>query len=472
MRDARILVVDDDESVCEYCPTALSQFDNVDVTTEHRGHHALKLCRKGGFDLILTDLSMPDTDGVQILKASRETNPDVPVIIMTGYPSLDNSVECLRLGAADYVLKPLRPDDLLRTVSRVLDERRLQQENHLLRSQLERKFSTVEILGRSDAIAKVRDSIRNLASTDVDVLVWGETGTGKELVARNIHANSERALNPFVPVDCSAIPPDLFESEFFGHERGAFTGANQRALGLMEYADGGTLFLDEIGELSLPQQAKLLRALQERSFRRVGSREETPVDIRLLAATNRDLKEEVANKRFRDDLYFRINVSEIRLPPLRERTGDIQLLLEHYLDVFGREMKRSGRELTSEVLAVLLDYAWPGNVRELINVVRRMLAMSRRNLLSIEDVPEDLRKSVGVRERKTLRVEPADGTFLGQKTRAPRQIEHDYIVEVLQSCGGDISAAARIAQMSRQSVYRMLDRLDTNPKDFRDADRA
>ncbi len=279
-------------------------------------------------------------------------------------------------------------------------------------------------------------------------------------------------MNPFVPVDCSAIPPHLFESEFFGHERGAFTGANQRALGLMEYADGGTLFLDEIGELSLPQQAKLLRALQERSFRRVGSREETPVDIRLLAATNRDLKEEVANKRFRDDLYFRINVSEIRLPPLRERTGDIQLLLEHYLDVFGREMKRSGRELTSEVLAVLLDYAWPGNVRELINVVRRMLAMSRRNLLSIEDVPEDLRKSVGVRERKTLRVEPADGTFLGQKTRALRQIEHDYIVEVLQSCGGDISAAARIAQMSRQSVYRMLDRLDTNPKDFRDADRA
>ncbi len=183
MRDARILVVDDDESVCEYCTTALSQFDNVDVTTEHRGHHALKLCRKGGFDLILTDLSMPDTDGVQILKASRETNPDVPVIIMTGYPSLDNSVECLRLGAADYVLKPLRSDDLLRTVSRVLDERRLQQENHLLRSQLERKFSTVEILGRSDAIAKVRDSIRNLASTDVDVLVWGETGTGKELVA-------------------------------------------------------------------------------------------------------------------------------------------------------------------------------------------------------------------------------------------------------------------------------------------------
>ena len=258
---------------------------------------------------------MPDTDGVQILKASRETNPDVPVIIMTGYPSLDNSVECLRLGAADYVLKPLRPDDLLRTVSRVLDERRLQQENHLLRSQLERKFSTVEILGRSDAIAKVRDSIRNLASTDVDVLVWGETGTGKQLVARNIHANSERALNPFVPVDCSAIPPHLFESEFFGHERGAFTGANQRALGLMEYADGGTLFLDEIGELSLPQQAKLLRALQERSFRRVGSREETPVDIRLLAATNRDLKEEVANKRFRDDLYFRIDVRDSTAAP-------------------------------------------------------------------------------------------------------------------------------------------------------------
>ena len=490
MRDARILVVDDDESVCAFCATTLSRFENVTVTAEHRSGHALKLCQKGGFDLVLTDLSMPDTDGVQILRASKSTNPDVPVIIMTGYPSLDNSVECLRLGASDYVLKPLRVDDLLVTVSRVLDERRLQQENHLLRSQLEKKSSTIDLLGVSEPINDVRESIRTLAETDVDVLIWGETGTGKELVARNIHANSDRATKPFVPVDCSAIPPDLFESEFFGHERGAFTGATQRALGLMEYADGGTLFLDEIGELLMPQQAKLLRAIQERSFRRVGSREEIEVDIRILAATNRDLRQEVAAKRFRDDLFFRINVGEIKLPPLRERQADIELLLVHYLESYGREMKRSGRELKPEVLQMLRAYTWPGNVRELINVVRRMLAMSRRKLMSVDDVPEDVRTSVGVLAESTT--EASDGSsqtgssqtgssqtgssqtgssqtgFLGERTRMLRDIEREYYETMLRSCNGEIMATARIAKVSRQTVYRALARLGIDPNDFRD----
>lgn len=469
MREARILVVDDDESVCDFCTEALAQFSNLTITSESRGREALALCEEGGFDLVLTDLSMPDTDGVEILKTSRASNPDVPVIIMTGYPSLDNSVECLRLGAADYVLKPLRVDDLLTTVSRVLDERRLQQENRLLRGQMEKRSSTVEILGHSEAIGRVRENIRSVAETDVDVLIWGDTGTGKELVARNIHASSERALKPFVPVDCSAIPPELFESEFFGHERGAFTGATQRALGLMEYADGGTLFLDEIGELSMPQQAKLLRALQERRFRRVGSREEVSVDIRLLAATNRDLREEVSAKRFRDDLYFRIHVGEIRLPPLKQRHGDIRLLLDHYLDVFGREMGRREKKLTPEVMALLDAYHWPGNVRELINVVRRMLTMSPGTLMTIDDVPPDLRESggfaAGVGEERP-------GSFIGERTRKLRQIEHDYIVSVLKTCSGDISAAARVAGLSRQSIYRMLERLDINPNDFRDEDGA
>ncbi|MCB1644310.1 MAG: sigma-54-dependent Fis family transcriptional regulator [Pseudomonadales bacterium] len=463
MQEARILVIDDDEAICGFCQSALSKIDHLSVTTEHRGRHALRLCDSPKYDLILTDLNMPHTSGMEILKRVRERDPDVPVIIMTGYPTVDNSVECLRLGAADYVLKPLMLDDLISTITRVLNEKRLRQENRLLRRQLEKKSAMGDILGESDAVAHIRDVIADLAETDVDVLIWGETGTGKELVARNIHSLSARAQKPFVPVDCSAIPPELFESEFFGHERGAFTGATQRSLGLMEYADGGTLFLDEIGELSLPQQAKLLRALQERKFRRVGSREEVSVDIRLLAATNRDLRDEVKARRFREDLYFRIHVGEVRLPALRQRIGDIAILLNHYLEVFGREMNREDRVPSKEVLTLLNAYAWPGNIRELINTVRRMLASSKRKTLTLEDVPVDIRLQFDSGSERSQM-----GGFLGEKARMLERFEYDYMVSVLKTCKGDISAVARMADISRQSVYRMLERLELNPNDYRE----
>lgn len=462
MAESRILVIDDEKPICDFCAIALERIPNLSVTTEHRAKQALKLCESGKFDLVLTDLNMPGTSGVEVLRLVKETSPDTPVVVMTGYPSVDNSVECLRLGAADYVLKPLLIEDLLSTVRRLLGDRRLVEENRLLRRQLERKASQIEIYGRSEGMQSVLAAIADLAETNVDVLIWGETGTGKELVARNIHNSSERAEKPFVPVDCSAIPAELFESEFFGHERGAFTGANERALGLMEYADGGTLFLDEIGELSLPQQAKLLRALQERKFRRVGSREEVEVDIRLLAATNRDLREEVAAKRFREDLFFRIHVGEIRLPPLRQRRGDVEMLLEHFLELYGREMNRPDREPNNEVLMVLTAYAWPGNIRELINTVRRMLAQSKRKLLTMDDVPAEIRE-----QAKSYSEQGRKGGFLGEKARMMEQFEYDYMVQVLKTCNGDVSAVARMADISRQSVYRMLSRLDLIADDFR-----
>lgn len=462
MAETRILVIDDEKPICEFCAIALERIPNVVVTTEHRAKAALKQCESGKFDLVLTDLNMPDTSGVEVLKRVKESNPDIPVVVMTGYPSVDNSVECLRLGASDYVLKPLLLEDLLSTVNRILEDKRLIEENRLLRRQLERKSSTVDIYGDSEGIRNVRASIEDLADTNVDVLIWGETGTGKELVAKNIHNQSARSDKPFVPVDCSAIPAELFESEFFGHERGAFTGANERSLGLMEYANGGTLFLDEIGELSLPQQAKLLRALQERKFRRVGSREEVEVDIRLLAATNRDLREEVNAKRFREDLYFRIHVGEIRLPPLRQRRGDVKMLLQHFLDLYGREMNRPERMPNEEALTMLSSYTWPGNVRELINTVRRMLAQSKRKTLTADDVPAEIREqtsSVSDQGRK--------GGFLGEKARMLEQFEYDYMVQVLKTCNGDVSAVARMADISRQSVYRMLSRLELDADSFR-----
>ena len=466
MRDIRILVVDDEKAICKICEHALSRLPNVSVTSESRSARATKLCTSGNFDLLISDLNMPEVDGVELLRVSKESNPEVPVIIMTGYPSLDNSVECLRLGAADYVLKPLIIEDLLTTVTRVLEEKRLHEENRLLRRQLERKSSMGEILGESEAIQRVRDAIGNVADTDVDVLIWGETGTGKELVARNIHSNSQRGNKPFIPVDCSSIPAELFESEFFGHERGAFTGATERIPGLMEYADGGTLFLDEIGELSLQQQAKLLRALQERSFRRVGSREEVDVDIRLLAATNRDLSEEVKQKRFREELYFRINVGEIRLPLLKQRSGDIVILLQHFLDKFGREMNRPDRIMKPEVMDLFYTYQWPGNVRELINVVRRMLAMSRRKILSMEDVPSSIKNRLDTQSSKK-------GTgFMEERARTIEQFEYNYVVDLLRTCGGDVSAAARMADVSRQSIYRLMERLQIDASEFRETSRA
>ena len=462
MAESHVLVIDDEKPICDFCAIALERISNVSVTTEHRAKQALKLCESGKFDLVLTDLNMPGTSGVEVLKRVKETNPDTPVVVMTGYPSVDNSVECLRLGAADYVLKPLLLEDLLSTVNRLLDDKRRVEENRLLRRQLEGKTSQIEIYGRSEGVQSVRAAIADLAETNVDVLIWGETGTGKELVARNIHYGSERSASPFAPVDCSAIPAELFESEFFGHERGAFTGANERSLGLMEYADGGTLFLDEIGELSLPQQAKLLRALQERKFRRVGSREEVSVNIRLLAATNRDLREEVAAKRFREDLFFRIHVGEIRLPPLRQRRGDVEMLLEHFLKFYGREMNRPDREPNEDVMRVLTSYTWPGNIRELINVVRRMLAQSKRKTLTLDDVPAEIREQASSHSEQGRK-----GGFLGEKARMLEQFEYDYMVQVLKTCNGDVSAVARLADISRQSVYRMLSRLNLDADDFR-----
>jgi DNA-binding NtrC family response regulator len=330
MSESRVLVVDDQRAICDFCKKALHQIEDVSVKAEHLAQRALGLLDEGNFDFILSDINMPEASGMDILKRSKNANPETPVIIMTGYPSMESCIECVQLGAADYVLKPLILEDLLMTVRRVLEQARLTRENRLLKRQLNRTGSMGDIIGKSEPIENVKQQILALGDTNVDVLISGDTGTGtgKEMVARNVHSQGARADEQFVPVDCSGISPDLFESEFFGHERGAFTGATERTIGWMEYADKGTLILDEVGELSLPQQAKLLRVLQERKFRRVGSREEVSVDIRLLAATNRDLKEEVKAGRFREDLFFRICVGEILLPPLKQRRADIPRLLE------------------------------------------------------------------------------------------------------------------------------------------------
>jgi len=462
MARARILVVDDEEGMLEVCADTLRRLPETAIVVEPQSRKAAELLSAEHFDLLITDIRMPEVSGVELLRLARQRDPDIPVLMLTAFPTVETAVESMKLGAADYVTKPFLPDDLLVTARRLLEERRLRQENLLLERQLERPYSFDEIVGTSPAMQTVFDTIRRVSATDADVLILGETGVGKELVARSIHKRSQRGNQRFVPVDCGAIPETLLESELFGHERGAFTGAHSRSLGLLELADGGTFFLDEIGELPLQTQAKLLRTLQERKFRRVGAKEEISVNVRVVAATNRDLAVEMRERRFRADLYYRINVARIEIPPLRERPEDIALLLRHFVERYAAEMGKANAEIDPGVTEVLSRYRWPGNVRELQNLVKRTLAMSERAIISLDDLPDEIVIQAGDQA-------PAvPGGFFQLRAQRVVAFEKEYLAEVLRRCRGDVSRAAREARLPRGTLYRLLKKHDLNADDFRD----
>jgi len=383
------------------------------------------------------------------------------ILVFTAYPSVESAVEAMKLGASDYVSKPFLPEELLKVASRLLEARRLRDENQLLERQLERGYGFEEILGTSAGMQGVFETIRRVAEIEADVLIVGETGTGKELVARSIHKRSARKSGRFVPVDCGAIPEDLLESEFFGHERGAFTGAHTRSLGLLEFAHQGTFFLDEIGELSPRLQVKLLRVLQERKIRRVGGRDEIGVDVRVVAATSRNLAEEIKQGRFREDLFYRINVGRIDLPPLRERREDIPLLVEHFVERHAAEMGRQVTGIDPEVVEVLSRYPWPGNVRELQNVLKRALAMCRQAVLSVEDLPDEIVVAAGDKPGAE------NGGFFYVRGQRIAAFEREYLTSLLRASGGDVSQAARDARTPRGTFYRLLKKHDIDPAAFR-----
>lgn len=461
MSKVHILVVDDEEGILEVCEDALSRIPGVEITVEVDSTKAAERIQSDPLDILITDICMPRVSGVDLLRMLRERDPNSVALALTAYPDVDTAVEVMKQGAADYLIKPFHPDHLVETVVRLIERRQLRDENQLLRRQLERPYAFGEMLGTSAPMQKVFDTIRHVSEMNVDVLITGETGTGKELVARAIHQGSPRSDEVFVPVDCGAIPEELMESEFFGHEKGAFTGAAQRTIGLLEYANGGTLFLDEVGQLSLRLQAKLLRALQERKVRRVGGKGEKDVDIRVLAATSLDLNEEVRRERFRLDFYHRIHVAAIHLPPLREREGDIPYLAEHMFAQLSREIGRENVSLSAEALEVLNAYSWPGNVRELLNVLRRTLAMGRDEFIVPEALPDEIVAKAG-------EVGGVEGGFFALRERRIAGFEKDYLSLLLRQCEGDVSKAARQAKVPRGTFYRLLNKHELDPSQFRE----
>ncbi|HEX6209993.1 MAG TPA: sigma-54 dependent transcriptional regulator [Methylomirabilota bacterium] len=457
-----ILIVDDEPDMVDNCARILRRAGHHCSTTTDP-HRALALLDSARPDLLVTDLKMPEVDGLTLLRRAHELDPALPVIVITAFATIESAVAAVRGGAFDYLPKTFSVDQLTIAVDRALRQRRLAQENRNLREQLQTTFGLDNVIGRSPAMAQVFELVKKAARSEANILVLGESGTGKELIARAVHANSPRAAQAFVPVDCASLPENLLESELFGHEKGAFTGAIRTKPGLMEVAAGGTLFLDEIGDLPVSLQVKLLRALQERQIRRVGGTALVDVDVRVVSATNRNLRETTLKGQFREELYYRVNVIEIRLPPLRERAGDVRLLAHAFLKRYSQERVHA---YDDAALAALEAYAWPGNVRELQNVVERACALAEGDTITRRDLPEHVLAgglAAVAPGAPAAAVEPHLGatTDLGLKEAKDRWmavLEASYLKELLDRNGGNISAAAKAAGIDRKTFHRLINK--------------
>lgn len=447
----KILVVDDEQSMRDVLSIMLKRA-GYQVTIASDGEEAIGHIGKEIFDLVITDLKMPKAGGLEVLQAVKGASSETVVLVITAFASAESAVEAMKHGAYDYLTKPFQVDEVQLIIRNALEKRRLSTENMLLKREMASQFSFSQIVGKSDAMQRVYDVVRKVADSKSNVLICGESGTGKELVARAIHYNSARAQMPFVTVNCSAVPETLLESELFGHMKGSFTGAIANKAGLFEVANGGTIFLDEIGDTTPAIQVKLLRVIQEREFRRVGGTQDMKVDVRIVAATNRDLEKAVADGAFREDLYYRLDVIPIRLPPLRLRTGDIPLLVQHFLDKFARESGKPAPAITPEGMHVLLAHEWRGNVRELENLIERVVAFSNGSLVNDHDVRGWLNRPVS--SQQTLPTDlPEDGLDLEGLINS---IEKDLLLKALERTKWVKKKAARLLRLNTRSFrYRL-----------------
>lgn len=466
----RILIIDDDDVVRDVLNTYLSGI-GFEVTLAKNGMEGLDIAKEENFDLIVTDLIMPKIGGIEVLKELSLMNNTTPVIVITAYGTVQNAVEAMKLGAIDYITKPFNLEEFGIVVNRAIGFSRLQKENLFLKRQLKKKYRFEGLIGDSPEMQKVYDMIEKIADTESTVLITGESGTGKELIAKTIHYSSLRSDAPFIPVNCAAIPKDLLESELFGHEKGAFTGALNTRIGRFELANKGTLFLDEVGELAPHLQVKLLRVLQEREFERVGGIKTIKVDVRILAATNSDLEKAVKEGRFREDLFYRLNVIPLHIPPLRKRREDIPLLIDYFAHEFARKRKREPLRFSKQAMDAFLRYDWPGNVRELRNLIERLTILVNSDVVSLNDLPEKFRPDVhpsgGVAEDEPCPFAeytehslppdiPDEGIDLNQVID---NLERDLILKALKKAGGVKSRAASLLNLNRTTLIEKMKKM-------------
>jgi two-component system response regulator HydG len=442
-----ILVVDDDLAHRTMLRTLLGGW-RYDITEADDGQRAIEAVHQKPFDLILMDIRMIKVSGLEALSEIKRFNPAIPVVIMTAYASVETAVKALKEGAYDYLTKPLDFDELKLTIERAMEHTRLKEENRYLRESLAAQFDRKNLIGRSPAMTKLMDTVAQVAPSEATVLIAGESGTGKEMIAGAIHFNSLRKNGPFVKINCAAITETLLESELFGHEKGSFTGADKRKEGKFRQAEGGTIFLDEVSEMSPAMQVKLLRVLQEREITRVGGEEVIKVDVRVIAATNKDLIREMEAGRFREDLYYRLNVVTINVPPLRERKEDIPLIAQHFLTLFAEKNHKKIKGFTPQAMDRLLKYNWPGNVRELMNAVERGVVLSRSNYLNEEELSLVLRSHMPTEEAPSLKIEAEDMPL--------EAVEKEAIVKTLETAGGNKSEAARRLGITRRTLHIKL----------------
>lgn len=444
--NAKILIIDDEKIALKNLEYIMKK-EGYEVTATMSGSNALKLLQEQEFDVLLTDLKMEKVDGMEILEKTKQMYPDTEVIMITAYATIPSAVETMKKGAYDYIAKPFKLDEVRKIVKDAAEKVRLKKENRILREQLERYEGKVKIITQDHEMQRLLDVARQIAPTDCNVLISGESGTGKELFARYIHFNSKRAEGPFFAINCGAFTEELLNNELFGHEKGAFTGAATLKKGIIEIASGGTLFLDEITEMPPSMQVKLLRVIQEKELLRVGGTEPLKVDVRFIAATNRDIQDSIKSGQFRQDLYYRLNVVSIRIPPLSERRDDIPLLIQYFLKKYSTIMQKNVTEISEDVMALLMNYDFPGNVRELENIIERGVALTNSYKIEVGHLPEDLRQ-LSIR------------TFRKKEGRIPtlEEQEEAYIKWVLKEVGGNKTLAAQILGIDRVSLWRKLKR--------------
>jgi len=456
---AHLLIVDDERSMRELLEYMLSR-EGYTISLAENGRKAVEMVTANDYDLILCDIRLGDITGIEVLRAAKQKSPQTVVIMISAYATTETAVEAMNEGAYDYVPKPFDNEEIKQTIANALERKTLEAERLIIEDELKKTVHFGKIVGNSPRMQHIYQMVRQVAKTRTNVLVTGESGTGKELIARAIHDQSGRADQPFVPINCGGIPETLVESEFFGHKKGAFTGATQDKKGLLEAAHGGTVFLDEVGELSVPMQVKLLRAVQERVFRCVGGTQDVAVDIRIVSATNKRLEDEVIAGNFREDLFYRLNVIEIKVPPLRERKGDLKLLAQHFIEKYAREMDKEVTKLSSYAIDLLKKYNFPGNVRELENLIERSVALSSTNIL----LPDSLAMSIhkrrwieGIQNKRFDLDEVANGVSLDNILA---EIERSYITKALECTNGNKNKAAELLGITFRSFRYRVDKLD------------